>query len=50
MMKKDLFWMTNPDWWEYNEYGDEILRDDAPEEAKKSYKIYLKQLDEDDNI
>ena len=46
MRKYDTFWMSNKSWWHWNEAGDQILNDDAPEEAKKSYAHYLEQREE----
>ena len=41
------YWCSNKDW---VEFGDDDLavrvRDDAPEEAKESYRLYLRQLKE----
>lgn len=45
MRKVDMHWMSNYDWWDIK---DEIpvVREDAPPEAKESYKRYLIQLHE----
>ena len=47
MTKLDFYWKSNKDWY----YRDSItmqcvIKDDAPEEAKKSYQNYLKELKE----
>ena len=43
MVKYDLFWMSNRDWLDIStEYGCR-LKESAPEEAKRSYEIYLTQ-------
>lgn len=43
MTKKplDRYWQSNRDWWHYEGY-ERVLNDDAPQEAKASYKNYLK--------
>ena len=46
MTKLDYFWMTNEDWYHITDTCDFVLNDDAPEEAKKSYQNYLKELKE----
>ncbi len=43
MVKYDLFWMSNQDWLNIStEYGC-VLKESAPEEAKRSYENYLAQ-------
>lgn len=44
MVVLDLYWMRNENWIHYVN-GRVVLNDDAPEEAKKSYRTYLNQLD-----
>jgi hypothetical protein len=39
------YWASNPDWWDYNEKGEAVVRDDAPQEAKDSYDYYMKRTD-----
>lgn len=47
MRKYDYFWLTERDWWHWDEAtGERILNDDAPEEAKKSYAHYLEQCEQ----
>ena len=46
MRKYDTFWMSNKNWWHWSEAGDQILNEDAPEEAKKSYAHFLQQRKE----
>ena len=43
MRQLDLYWMSDPDWWEIKNHIPTV-RDDAPEEAKESYKRYKEQL------
>lgn len=43
MTKLDYFWMTNKDWFHMKPNGVYVVNDDAPEEAKKSYKHYVEQ-------
>ncbi len=43
MRKYDYFWMTNEEWYHTDEYGNDIVNDDAPKEAKESYERYRKQ-------
>ena len=43
MMKGlDLYWTSNPNWLRIKE-GKVVVSEDAPKEAKESYKRYLKQ-------
>ena len=48
MMALDLFWTTNPDWYEdaINNSGQHYdrLKPTAPRKAKESYDNYLKQI------
>lgn len=43
MRKLDFYWKTNKGWYYRKENGVCVLKDDAPEEAKKSYKHFLEQ-------
>lgn len=45
MTKKqlDFYWRSKPEWWHF-EGSKQVLNDDAPIEAKKSYNNYLKQM------
>ena len=43
MRKLDFYWQTNKDWYYRKENGACVLKDSAPEEAKKSYEHYLEQ-------
>ena len=43
MRKLDLYWTDNPDWWYRDENGVRHIKEDAPEDAKKSYEHYLEQ-------
>ena len=46
MTKLDFYWQSNKDWYHITETCDFVVNDNAPEEAKKSYQNYLKQLKE----
>ena len=35
------FWRTNKDWYWYDENDDPHIKDDAPEEAKKSFELWM---------
>lgn len=43
MVKGDayLYWMTNSDWYDYDENEKPYLTDKAPEKAKVSFEKYL---------
>ena len=43
MRKLDYHWTDNKDWYYQKDNGVFVVRDDAPEEAKKSYEHYLEQ-------
>ena len=43
MVKLELLWSTNPAWSHWEGWN-QVLNDDAPEEAKRSYQRYLHQL------
>lgn len=43
MRKLNYFWASNPEWYEWQENGDRVLKPDAPPEAQESYKRYLEQ-------
>lgn len=40
----DMQWLDNDDWWDVDEKGHMYVKDDAPDEAKKSYNHYLEQI------
>lgn len=42
MRKYDLYWRSNPEWWDIKE-GIPVIREDAPKEAQESYHNYLSQ-------
>ena len=42
MRKYENFWQSNPDWY-YFKNGLPVLSENAPEEAKESFKRYLEQ-------
>ena len=50
MKRLDLYWTTNPDWWERKENYVKVLKPDAPKEAQESYKHYLEQCKYYDEI
>ena len=43
MKKLDLYWKSNRDWWEFKDHV-QVVKDDAPAEAKESYQRYLEQI------
>ncbi len=46
MTKLDYFWMSKEEWIKEKENGFGYeLREDAPEEAKESYRHYLEQVE-----
>ena len=45
MTKLERFWMSNREWFRFTNNGP-VVREDAPKEAKESYKKYLRQLKE----
>lgn len=38
----DMYWMSNPDWWELRNHIP-VVKETAPTEAQESYKKYLEQ-------
>ena len=46
MKKVDLYWKSNPAWWEYNKDLIPIMKESAPPEAKASYERYIQQANE----
>lgn len=44
MVKLEGYWLTNEEWWHWTEHGGIIMNDNAPDEAKESYRKYKKQL------
>lgn len=47
MRKLDLYWMQDKQWYYYDGLMPKI-REDAPEEVKKSFEHYLEQLAKND--
>ena len=45
MKKLDLYWRSNPEWWELRNHIP-CVKDNAPHEAKESYKRYQEQKKE----
>ena len=43
MRKLELYWRTNSDWFHFDENLRAVINDDAPEEAKESYRRYMEQ-------
>lgn len=43
MRMLEHYWLSCDEWWHWQN-GVQVLNDDAPEEAKKSYKIFLEQI------
>ena len=49
--KELVYWHTNPDWYTHDpskgffDDGAFVMKQDAPERAKKSYEAWLKQKD-----
>lgn len=35
------YWCSNDNWWDYDENGNPVVLETAPQEAKESYKCYL---------
>ena len=48
MTRLENYWMSNEDWVDFSK-EDVCVKDDAPEEAKRSYEKYLKQIEEKGN-
>lgn len=42
MRRYDLYWLSNPDWWEVKD-GVPVIKKDAPKDAQESYRNYLEQ-------
>ena len=42
MKKMDYYWMSNDKWWTIKN-GVPVVREDAPDEARQSYKRYILQ-------
>lgn len=48
--KFDLYWMTNDDWFKFDENGKPYLTDKATPEAIESFKKYKQQLIEKKDV
>lgn len=35
------YWMSNNDWWSYDENGNPVVNENAPQKAKENYEEYL---------
>lgn len=46
MKALDLYWKSNPDWYDYtdDDLAEPFLTDKAPPEAVESFKRYLEQI------
>ena len=44
MKKLDYFWLSNEEWWYWDENMNRVIKPDAPPEAQESYKRYLEQI------
>lgn len=43
MVRLESYWSSNKDWWHWDN-GIRVMNDDAPEEAKESFRRYKQQL------
>ena len=43
MRKYDYYWASKREWYEFNKFGDRVIRSDAPPEAQESWKKYREQ-------
>ena len=43
MKKRDLFWQSNREWWEFRNHIP-VVKASAPPEAQASYQRYLKEM------
>jgi len=43
MRKLNLYWRTNEEWYHFDKNMNPVVNDDAPEEAKESYRQYLEE-------
>ena len=43
MKNIDMYWASNPDWFDFNDALLPIMRENAPPEAKNSYLTYMKR-------
>ena len=41
--KYQSYWLSNFDWWKYNDKGEAVILPTAPEEAQKSYQYYIEK-------
>jgi len=41
--KYQFYWMSNQNWWKRDTDGEAVIREDAPEEAQKSYQHYIEK-------
>ena len=46
----DMYWHSNKSWWYVNDKYEYAMYDDAPEEAKESFKRWLIQIKLPDEI
>ncbi len=43
MRMLEHYWLSHEEWWHWQD-GVQVINDDAPEEAQKSYKMFLEQI------
>lgn len=41
---RNLFWTTNKEWYTYNNDGEMVIKESAPQEAQDSYAKYLVEI------
>jgi hypothetical protein len=39
------YWLSNRDWWEYDDKGKAVIKPTAPKDAQDSYKYYLERTE-----
>lgn len=39
----ESYWMNNKEWYSYNDEGDPVIKESAPQKAKESYEKFLIQ-------
>ena len=44
MTKYDMYWKSNKEWWEYNEWHRPVIKKSAPKYAQMSYRHYREQI------
>lgn len=41
---RNTYWHSNTDWFIFNQKMNYVMKDDAPEEAKESFRLYKKEM------